>query len=60
VLSTIASWSLVHWIFRLAFVPAMGPALLVAAAMIGLAVAIGLMTGRDVFAETPMAALRET
>jgi len=46
--------------FKLAFVPALAPALLVAVAMIGLAVAIGLMTGRDVFAETPMAALRET
>jgi putative ABC transport system permease protein len=60
VLSTLASWSLVHSIFKLAFVPALGPALLVAAAMIALAVAIGMMTGRDVFAETPMAALRET
>ena len=35
------------------------PAAIVAAAMIALAVAIGLLTGRDVFAETPMAALRE-
>jgi putative ABC transport system permease protein len=60
VLSTLASWALVHSIFKLAFVPALVPALLVAAAMIGLAVAIGFMTGRDVFAETPMAALRET
>ena len=60
VLSTAASWALVHSMFKLAFVPALAPALLVAVAMIGLAVAIGLMTGRDVFAETPMAALRET
>jgi len=60
VLSTLASWALVHSMFKLAFVPALAPALLVAAAMIALAVAIGLMTGRDVFAETPMAALRET
>jgi putative ABC transport system permease protein len=60
VLSTLASWALVHSIFKLAFVPALLPALLVALAMISLAVAIGFMTGRDVFAETPMAALRET
>ena len=36
------------------------PVAIVALAMISLAVAIGLLTGRDVFAETPMAALRET
>ncbi len=59
VLSTLASWSLIHWIFRSSFVPAFAPASVVAGAMIALAVAIGLLTGRDVFAETPMAALRE-
>jgi putative ABC transport system permease protein len=59
VLSTLASWALMRWIFRLTFVPAFAPVTLVAIAMIGLAVAIGLLTGRDVFAETPMAALRE-
>jgi len=59
-LSTAAGWALMHWIFRMAFVPAVGPVSLVAGAMISLAVAIGLLTGRDVFAETPMAALRET
>jgi hypothetical protein len=48
-----------HWIFRSPFVPAFLPVGLVAVAMISLAVAIGLLTGRDVFAETPMAALRE-
>ena len=60
VLSTLAGWALMHWIFKMPFVPAFVPAGLVAAAMIGLAVAIGLLTGRDVFAETPMAALRES
>jgi putative ABC transport system permease protein len=59
-LSTAGGWALMHWIFKLAFTPATAPALLVAVAMIGLAVAIGLLTGRDVFAETPMAALRES
>ncbi|HTI63807.1 MAG TPA: FtsX-like permease family protein, partial [Gemmatimonadaceae bacterium] len=60
VLSTLAGWAVLHWIFQLPFTPAIAPELIVAAAMIGLAVAIGLLTGRDVFAETPMAALRET
>jgi putative ABC transport system permease protein len=60
VLSTLAGWALMHWIFKMPFIPAFVPAGLVAAAMIGLAVGIGLLTGRDVFAETPMAALRES
>jgi putative ABC transport system permease protein len=59
VLSTLAGWALIHFIFRQTFVPAVGPLVIVAGVMIGLAVAIGLLTGRDVFAETPMAALRE-
>jgi predicted lysophospholipase L1 biosynthesis ABC-type transport system permease subunit len=59
-LSTFAGWALMHWIFRSPFVPAVGPVGIVALAMISLAVAIGLLTGRDVFAQTPMAALRET
>jgi putative ABC transport system permease protein len=58
VLSTGAGWALMHWVFRQPFTPALVPAAIVAGAMIGLAVAIGLLTGRDVFAETPMAALR--
>ena len=60
VLSTLAGWALLHWVFQLPFTPAIAPDAIVAGAMIGLAVAIGLLTGRDVFAETPMAALRET
>jgi putative ABC transport system permease protein len=60
VLSTAAGWALMHFVFRVAFVPAVGAVSIVALAMISLAVAIGLLTGRDVFAETPMAALRET
>jgi putative ABC transport system permease protein len=53
------SWALTHWIFRVAFVPSLIPAALVALAMILLAVTIGLATGREVFQQTPMAALRE-
>jgi hypothetical protein len=36
------------------------PAALIALAMMALAIAIGLLTGRDVFRETPMAALRDS
>jgi hypothetical protein len=35
------------------------PVLVIALAMTGLAIAIGLLTGREVFRSTPMAALRE-
>jgi putative ABC transport system permease protein len=53
------SWALTHWIFRVSFAPSIIPAVLVALAMILLAVTIGLATGRDVFRQTPMVALRE-
>jgi len=53
------SWALCHWIFRVAFAPSILPALVVALAMILLAVTIGLATGREVFRQTPMVALRE-
>jgi len=54
-----AAWALMHWVFRSPFVPSLAPAALVAGAMTAVAVAIGLLTGREVFAQTPMAALRE-
>lgn len=57
-LSTGSAWATMHWVFRQPFSPAIGPAVMVAGAMIALSVAIGLLTGREVFAETPMAALR--
>ena len=53
------AWALAHWVFHVAFAPSLLPAALVALAMIALAVVIGVVTGRDVFAQTPMAALRE-
>jgi putative ABC transport system permease protein len=45
--------------FKQPFEPAMLPALGVALLMILVSVSIGLLTGRDVFQKTPMAALRE-
>jgi putative ABC transport system permease protein len=45
--------------FKLDFTPAYGAAISIAAAMLAITIGIGLLTGRDVFRETPMAALRE-
>ena len=53
------SWALVTFVFKGTFAPAVLPAVLIAAAMTLLAISIGLLTSRDVFRETPMAALRE-
>jgi putative ABC transport system permease protein len=58
-LSIISAWLLMVYVFDSSFTPAVGPALIVAGAMTLLAVVIGLATGREVFRETPMAALRE-
>jgi putative ABC transport system permease protein len=59
VLSVAGAWALMHFLFKQSFQPAVVPALAVALVMIALSVSIGLLTGRDVFRETPMAALRE-
>jgi putative ABC transport system permease protein len=59
VLSVGGAWGLMHFVFKQPFRPAVLPALGVALLMIAIAVSIGLLTGRDVFRETPMAALRE-
>jgi putative ABC transport system permease protein len=60
VLSLAAAWALVRFVFEVpSFVPAPVPALAVALSMIALAVTIGVLTGREVFAQTPITALRE-
>ena len=53
------AWAVMKFVFKQGFTPATGPALAIAGLMLGLTVAIGLLGGRDVFSETPMAALRE-
>jgi hypothetical protein len=58
-LSVGGAWALMHFIFETPFRPAVWPALAVSGGMTALAVAIGLLTSREVFASTPMAALRE-
>jgi putative ABC transport system permease protein len=59
VLSVGGAWMLMKFVFESSFSPALGPVLVVGAAMTLLAIAIGVLTGREVFRETPMAALRE-
>lgn len=59
VLAVGGAWALVTFVFEGTFAFAALPALGIAAAMTALAISIGLLTGRDVFRETPMAALRE-
>lgn len=58
-LATVGGWALVRFVFEAPFQFAFGPAATIAAAMLGMAVGIGLLTAREVFRETPMAALRE-
>lgn len=58
-LSIGGAWGLSHFVFETSFRPALLPAFLVSAGMTLVAVAIGVMTGREVFRSTPMAALRE-
>jgi putative ABC transport system permease protein len=53
-------WAIVHFVFDNPYAPALGPAVAIALAMLVLTVTIGLLAGRDVFRETPMAALRDT
>ncbi len=59
VLSFAGAWGLVTFVFEGTFAPALLPAFMIAFGMMALAVAIGMSTGREVFRETPMAALRE-
>ncbi len=59
-LSVGGAWALMHFIFQTPFSPAIGPALAVSTGMTALAVAIGMLTSREVFASTPMVALRDS
>jgi putative ABC transport system permease protein len=59
VLAMGGAWAIMKWVFERPFEPALAQAAGIAAAMLTLAVTIGLLSGRDVFKETPMTALRE-
>lgn len=58
-LSLAGGWAVVRYIFNTPFAPAMAPVAGIAAAIVGLTLLIGLLAGRDVFKETPIAALRD-
>ena len=58
-LAIVGGWALTHFVFDTTFSPALGAAVAIAAAMLTLTIAIGLLAGRDVFKETPMSALRD-
>jgi putative ABC transport system permease protein len=59
VLSFGGAWALAHYIFKQPFRPDWPAALGVAGLLTALTVGIGLLTGRDAYRETPMAAIRE-
>jgi putative ABC transport system permease protein len=60
VLSFGGAWLLVRYVFERPFEPAFLEAGAIAGLLLLLTVSIGLLAGRDVFRETPMAALRES
>ncbi len=60
VLAIGGGWGLMRFVFDNSFAPAWGAAFAIAGAMLALTVSIGLLAGRDVFKETPMAGLRES
>ena len=53
------AWGLVHYVFQGQFRPDWLAALAIAALMTCLTLAIGLLTARDGYRETPMSALRD-
>jgi hypothetical protein len=49
----------VRYMFKTPFTPALLPVAGIAVVIVALTLLIGLLAGRDVFRETPIAALRE-
>jgi hypothetical protein len=60
VLSFGGAWLLLRYVFERPFEPVFLEAGAIALLMLLLTVSIGLLAGRDVFKETPMAALRDS
>ncbi|MEP6690328.1 MAG: FtsX-like permease family protein [Gemmatimonadaceae bacterium] len=58
-LSIGGAWGAMHFIFEAPFSPAIVPTVALTLFMMALTITIGLLSSRDVFRETPMAALRE-
>jgi len=59
VLSLAGGWAVLRYIFKAPFAPALVPVAGIAAVIVTLTLLIGLLAGRDVFKETPIAALRD-
>ncbi|HJP84948.1 MAG TPA: FtsX-like permease family protein, partial [Gemmatimonadaceae bacterium] len=58
-LSIAGGWAVVRYIFKTPFGTPVGPVLSIAFVVVALTLLIGLLAGRDVFRETPVAALRD-
>jgi len=58
-LSVAGGWAVVRYIFKTPFGTPVVPVLGIAGVVVGLTLLIGLLAGRDVFRETPIAALRD-
>ncbi|HEY4672218.1 MAG TPA: FtsX-like permease family protein, partial [Gemmatimonadaceae bacterium] len=58
-LSLAGGWAVVRYIFKIPFAPPLAPIAGIALVIVGLTLLIGLLAGRDVFRETPIAALRD-
>jgi putative ABC transport system permease protein len=54
------AYALTRFVFDDPFDPAVGPTLLIAGGMLALTMLIGWLTSRDVYRETPMAAIRDS
>ncbi|MES3034287.1 MAG: FtsX-like permease family protein [Gemmatimonadota bacterium] len=54
------AWALARFQFKVPFVMTWPPAFGIAALLLGITILVGVLTGREVFRETPMAALRES
>jgi putative ABC transport system permease protein len=58
-LSLAGGWAVVRYIFKTPFAAALLPIAGIAVTIVALTLLIGLLAGRDVFSETPIAALRD-
>ncbi|MDQ6611899.1 MAG: FtsX-like permease family protein, partial [Gemmatimonadota bacterium] len=59
-LAFVGAWALTHFVFKDTFNAALIPTFAIAAGMLLLTMLIGFLTSRDVYRETPMAAIRES
>jgi putative ABC transport system permease protein len=58
-LSMVGGWAVVRYVFKMPFTLPVAPIAGIAAVIVALTLLIGLLAGRDVFRETPIAALRD-